>query len=202
MVVQRGYRQAAVVSHRPAAQAPPGYFFDVMTNGFGAMPDYRAQITVEDRWRIVAYIRALQLAHRRTTADVPAAELDKLKRGAPAPAPAAAGHGRWRRRAANSDGSRTRTSGRQRAALGAGRGDRPPGREARNCCGIAGLAAVRVGFFVVGEAFLQSYLIAYIFWIGITLGSLARADDSAPVGRRLGHGRRAASSRPRRARCR
>ena len=57
------------------ATAPAGYFFDVITNGFGAMPDYRAQIPVEDRWRIVAYIRALQLSHTRTTADVPAAEL-------------------------------------------------------------------------------------------------------------------------------
>ena len=50
-----------------------------MTNGFGAMPDYRAQITVEDRWRIVAYIRALQLSHTATTADVPAAELEQAE---------------------------------------------------------------------------------------------------------------------------
>ena len=47
---------------------PVGYFFDVMTNGFGAMPDYRAQIPADDRWRIVAYIRALQLSHHATTA--------------------------------------------------------------------------------------------------------------------------------------
>ena len=59
-------------------QAPPGYFFDVITNGFATMPDYRAQIAVDDRWRIVAYIRALQLSHHATTADVPADELQKL----------------------------------------------------------------------------------------------------------------------------
>jgi mono/diheme cytochrome c family protein len=94
MVVQRGYRQAASYHSDRLRAMPVGYFFDVMTNGFGAMPDYRAQIPVEDRWRIVAYIKALQLSHHATAADVPAAEMEKLKRGAPAAAPkeAAAGH--------------------------------------------------------------------------------------------------------------
>jgi hypothetical protein len=55
------------------------------------MPDYRAQVTVEDRWRIVAYIKALQLTQTGTTADVPAGEMEKLKSGAPASEPAAAG---------------------------------------------------------------------------------------------------------------
>lgn len=81
MVVQRGYRQAASYHVDRLREAPVGYLFDVMTNGFGAMPDYRAQIAVEDRWRIAAYIRALQLSHQATTADVPAAELEGLKRG-------------------------------------------------------------------------------------------------------------------------
>ncbi len=81
MVVQRGYRQAASYHIDRLRQAPPGYLFDVITGGFGAMPDYRAQITPEDRWRIVAYIRALQLSHAASTADVPAAELEKLKAG-------------------------------------------------------------------------------------------------------------------------
>ena len=92
MVVQRGYRQAASYHIERLRLMPVGYFFDVMTNGFGAMPDYRAQITPEDRWRIVAYIRALQLSHNATAADVPAAELERLKSGAPAPTPAAAPH--------------------------------------------------------------------------------------------------------------
>ena len=43
----------------------------MITNGFGAMPDYAAQITAEDRWAIVAYIRALQLSEHATLADVP-----------------------------------------------------------------------------------------------------------------------------------
>jgi len=49
-----------------------------MTNGFGAMPDYSSQIPVEDRWRIVAYIRALQLSQHGSTADVPASQRGSL----------------------------------------------------------------------------------------------------------------------------
>ena len=47
-----------------------GYFFDVITNGFGTMPDYAAQVLVTDRWAIVGYIRALQLSQRATLADL------------------------------------------------------------------------------------------------------------------------------------
>jgi mono/diheme cytochrome c family protein len=90
MVVQRGYRQAASYHTDRLRTAMNGYLFDVITNGFGAMPDYRAQITVEDRWRIVAYIRALQLSHHATTSDVPPEDLGQLN--APeTPAPAAPG---------------------------------------------------------------------------------------------------------------
>jgi mono/diheme cytochrome c family protein len=78
MVVQRGYKTAASYHVDRLRSAPVGYFYDVMTNGFGAMPDYKAQITPEDRWRIVAYIRALQLTHHAAAADVPADELKKL----------------------------------------------------------------------------------------------------------------------------
>ena len=82
MVVQRGYRQAASFHTDRLRDSQPGYFFDVVTNGFGVMPDYKAQITVEDRWKIIAYVRALQLSHHATTADVPAADLGKLDRPA------------------------------------------------------------------------------------------------------------------------
>jgi mono/diheme cytochrome c family protein len=78
MVVQRGYKTAASYHVDRLRTAPVGYFFDVMSNGFGAMPDYKAQITAEDRWRIVAYIRALQLTHNAAASDVPADELKKL----------------------------------------------------------------------------------------------------------------------------
>lgn len=84
MVVQRGFRQAASLHMARLREMPVGYLYDVITNGFGVMPDYRGQIEPEDRWRIVAYIRALQLSHAATEADVPADELSKLKSGAPA----------------------------------------------------------------------------------------------------------------------
>jgi mono/diheme cytochrome c family protein len=86
MVVQRGYRQAASYHIERLRTIPVGYFVDVMTNGFGAMPDYRAQIAAADRWRIAAYVRALQLSHAAREGDVPADELERLKRGAPQPA--------------------------------------------------------------------------------------------------------------------
>jgi mono/diheme cytochrome c family protein len=94
MVVQRGFKQAASYHVERLRQAPPGYFFDVITNGFGAMPDYRTQIPVEDRWRIIAYVRALQLSHHATTADVPGDVLRQLGGGAPAPAAEPAPEGR------------------------------------------------------------------------------------------------------------
>jgi mono/diheme cytochrome c family protein len=93
MVVQRGYRQAANYHIDRLRKMPVGYFYDVMTNGFGAMPDYRSQIPVDDRWRIAAYVRALQFSHAAAEQDVPADELKKLKSGLPAAAPEA-GHGR------------------------------------------------------------------------------------------------------------
>jgi mono/diheme cytochrome c family protein len=79
MVVQRGYRQPPSYHIDRLRQAPVGHFFDVMTNGFGVMPDYRAQVPTADRWRIAAYIRALQLSEQGTVGDVPAGELQKLQ---------------------------------------------------------------------------------------------------------------------------
>jgi len=94
MVVQRGYRQAASYHNDRLRQAPVGYFFDVITNGFGAMPDYRGQVTVEDRWRIVAYLRVLQLTHYATTKELSPSDLEKVKTGGTdTPAKPAAGHG-------------------------------------------------------------------------------------------------------------
>lgn len=84
MVVQRGYRQAQSMHIDRLRTAPVGYFYDVITNGFGVMPDYRAQIPVEDRWKIVAYVRALQLSRTATTGDLPAEVLDQLRKGATA----------------------------------------------------------------------------------------------------------------------
>jgi mono/diheme cytochrome c family protein len=78
-VVLRGYRRPPSL-HEPRLQnAPAGYYFDVITNGFGAMPDYSAQVAVEDRWKIIAYIRALQLSQRANIQDVPADQKDKIR---------------------------------------------------------------------------------------------------------------------------
>ena len=79
MVVQRGFRQAASLHIDRLRKSPPGYFYDVITNGFGAMPAYAAQINVPDRWRIVAYIRALQLSQNAKLTDVPEAERRSLE---------------------------------------------------------------------------------------------------------------------------
>jgi mono/diheme cytochrome c family protein len=78
MVVQRGYRQPPSFHIDRLRQADAGHFFDVMTNGFGAMPDYRAQISPRDRWNIVAYIRALQLSQHAAAADVPGGDPSKV----------------------------------------------------------------------------------------------------------------------------
>jgi len=80
MVVQRGYRQPPSFHIERLREAPAGFFFDVMTRGFGAMPSYAAQIPVDDRWAIVAYIRALQLSQAATLDDVPQGERAALER--------------------------------------------------------------------------------------------------------------------------
>src|SRR5215831_10000305 len=74
MIVQRGFRTPPSYHTDRLRKAPLGYFFDVMANGFGAMPDYASQISPDDRWRIVAYLRALQLSQDATMADVPAGQ--------------------------------------------------------------------------------------------------------------------------------
>ncbi len=78
MVVRRGYRRPPAYADDRLMKAPVGHFFDVITNGFGAMPDYAAQIGVGDRWAIIAYIRALQLSEHGTVGDVPPAERGTL----------------------------------------------------------------------------------------------------------------------------
>jgi mono/diheme cytochrome c family protein len=74
MIVQRGYRPAGDFHTERLRNAPLGHFFAVITNGYGAMPDYAAQITPQDRWAIAAYIRALQLSQNAKQSDVPAGQ--------------------------------------------------------------------------------------------------------------------------------
>ena len=88
MVVQRGLRQAASYHNDRLRAEKVGYFFDVITNGFGAMQGYAEQIPVRDRWLIISYVRALQLSQHASIDDVPADKRGSLNEE---PAPASAG---------------------------------------------------------------------------------------------------------------
>jgi mono/diheme cytochrome c family protein len=82
MIARRGFNKPLPASYNQdrLRQAPVGHFFDVMSNGWGAMPSYASQIPVEDRWRIIAYIRALQLS-----------QMPAQAQGTPAPGTTAGG---------------------------------------------------------------------------------------------------------------
>ena len=79
MIPRRGFKHPPSYHTDRLRQIPNGYIYDVITNGYGAMQDYAAQVqSPADRWAIVAYIRALQLSHQASINDVPAAERDKI----------------------------------------------------------------------------------------------------------------------------
>jgi hypothetical protein len=82
MIVRRGFRKPPSYHIDRLRQAPAGHFYDVMTNGFGAMASYANRIDVDDRWAIVAYVRALQLSQNAQPEDVPGEQ-----RGALSPPP-------------------------------------------------------------------------------------------------------------------
>ena len=88
MIVRRGFRKAASFNEDRLRQAPVGHYFDAITNGWGAMPSYAAQIPVQDRWAIIAYIRALQASKLST----PAASASPSPAASPTPTPASGGH--------------------------------------------------------------------------------------------------------------
>jgi mono/diheme cytochrome c family protein len=80
VIVMRGFPEPPPSYHIDRLrEAPVGHFFDVITNGLGGMYSYASRVTPEDRWRIVAYVRALQLSQSATLADVPAQEREKLQ---------------------------------------------------------------------------------------------------------------------------
>lgn len=74
MIVQRGYRRPPSYHTQRLRTSPLGHFYDVITNGFGSMPDYATQVAPHDRWAIVAYIRALQLSQAAPRQLVPAGQ--------------------------------------------------------------------------------------------------------------------------------
>jgi len=79
MIVQRGFKAPPSYHIDRLRQAPPGHFFDVISNGFGAMYDYRERISPADRWAIVAYIRALQLSQHTKLSELAPAERAQLE---------------------------------------------------------------------------------------------------------------------------
>jgi len=83
MVVRRGFPQAASLHEDRLVKKEAGYIFDVASNGFGRMYGYAAQVPVEDRWAIVAYVRALQLSQHASLSDVPPAARDELEKEGP-----------------------------------------------------------------------------------------------------------------------
>jgi mono/diheme cytochrome c family protein len=78
MVVQRGYRRPPSFHTSQLRNEPVGHYFDVITNGYGSMPPYRTMIRTEDRWAIIAYIRALQLSQNARAEDAAPAAQSKL----------------------------------------------------------------------------------------------------------------------------
>lgn len=78
MIVRRGFSRPASFHQERLREASPGYLFAVIANGFGAMPPYRQQISAEDRWAIVGYLRALQASQNMRLSDLPAGDREKL----------------------------------------------------------------------------------------------------------------------------
>jgi len=88
MVAMRGMKPPPSYHQDRLRQAPNGYYYDNITNGFGQMLGYAAQIPPRDRWAIIAYIRALQLSRNAKVADLPAELREKLNQSeAPAAKP-------------------------------------------------------------------------------------------------------------------
>jgi mono/diheme cytochrome c family protein len=96
MIALRGFRKPPTYHQDRLRQAPTSHFYDVMTNGFGAMPSYAEVLTPDDRWKIIAYIRALQESQNARASELNADDRQKLeaadKPAAPSPTPSSGGH--------------------------------------------------------------------------------------------------------------
>lgn len=81
VIVQRGFPQPPSFNTDALRNAPIGHFYDVITNGYGAMYPYATRVAPDDRWAIAAYIRALQLSQHAAPEDVPPAQRPQLDEG-------------------------------------------------------------------------------------------------------------------------
>ena len=79
MIVQRGYKRPPSYHVDRLRDVPVGYFYDVIVNGFGVMASYSYQIKPEDRWAVVAYVKALQLSQHAEAKDLPEADRAALE---------------------------------------------------------------------------------------------------------------------------
>jgi mono/diheme cytochrome c family protein len=79
VIVQRGFPAPPSFHEQRLRDAPAGYFFNAITNGYGVMYSYASRISAEDRWAVIAYIRALQLSQHASPADVDPARLEQLQ---------------------------------------------------------------------------------------------------------------------------
>jgi mono/diheme cytochrome c family protein len=88
MIVRRGFQKPPSFydDRLQENRTPASHFFDVVTNGWGAMPDYAAQIPTEDRWKIIAYVRALQLSRHLKLEELSPEEQNRVKTAAQQPA--------------------------------------------------------------------------------------------------------------------
>ncbi|MEM9555630.1 MAG: cytochrome c [Acidobacteriota bacterium] len=94
MIVRRGFKQPQPLYEQRLRDQPIGYFYDVITNGFGVMPSYKVQVPVEDRWAITAYIRVLQVSQGQSLDDLPAEVQAEFQQALTAPPePVDDGHG-------------------------------------------------------------------------------------------------------------
>jgi mono/diheme cytochrome c family protein len=89
MIVQRGFKQPPSYHQERLRQVPIGYFFDVISNGFGAMSSYAAQVKPADRWAIAAWVRVLQRSQHAPVQTLPESDVEQLERMAAATADAA-----------------------------------------------------------------------------------------------------------------
>jgi len=83
MIVQRGFPAPPTFHSQRLRDAPPGYIYSVITNGFGRMYSYASRVKPDERWAIVAYIRALQLSQNATIDDVPTADRQQIQGATP-----------------------------------------------------------------------------------------------------------------------
>jgi len=90
MIVRRGFKQPPSYHIERLREAPVGHFYDVISNGYGAMLNYAAQVQPRDRWAIVAYIRALQYSENANINDLPAEARARVPALGQAPLPAQA----------------------------------------------------------------------------------------------------------------